>query len=476
MAVSSEQGLSSSSSAGNGSDNDTFTVPLRIVAPGTVAPHGSGAGEYAPTRLPSSTTDAPPIGGTQAQTREHVFGRCLLKRGALSYCPGQGKPQVTVDDAVLGFDSALYDRKMSPSSPQFDPTFDVDLLNAAIFRVGEVWASRDLLCKALDCRASCEGFTKKIEKKWVGCNRVGEPSSTRVFAGGELKANCTLHMTIKPLVKSRYERPKKQGETKAKYEYKDEWSKPIELVDNENAKVRFSTCHGGQCRPGRQNRIATQQPSGNYLKKIPDQTMYSLLHMYEQNGGCISSSTIKNVIGPVWPKHKAMTKHDVFNIKAKIQKLLPVFKRTNGDFQTFQEQATSSELLSGIDDAPSLNDDEAYDMAASAWFEIRNSFGGNSEEAVFQFVDYLELIQARAKGFTFKLAEDTSGKKSKLLGVLWMTATMRRNFELYGDYISLDMMKRGLNTLLWPYIGVAMYDNMRKLCWLLRNMSSTRQL
>ena len=235
MAVSSEQGLSSSSSAGNGSDNDTFTVPLRIVAPGTVAPHGSGAGEYAPTRLPSSTTDAPPIGGTQAQTREHVFGRCLLKRGALSYCPGQGKPQVTVDDAVLGFDSALYDRKMSPSSPQFDPTFDVDLLNAAIFRVGEVWASRDLLCKALDCRASCEGFTKKIEKKWVGCNRVGEPSSTRVFAGGELKANCTLHMTIKPLVKSRYERPKKQDETKVKYEYKDQWDMPIELVDNENA-------------------------------------------------------------------------------------------------------------------------------------------------------------------------------------------------------------------------------------------------
>ena len=149
MAVSSEQGIRSSSSAGNGSGGDTFTGPLRIAARGTAAPHGSGAGEYASSRLPSSTTDSPPIGGTQTQTREQVFGRCLLKRGALSYRPGQEKPQVTVDDAVLGFDSALYNKKMSPSSPEFDPTFDVDLLNAAIFQVGDVWASRDLLCKAL---------------------------------------------------------------------------------------------------------------------------------------------------------------------------------------------------------------------------------------------------------------------------------------------------------------------------------------
>ncbi|EJK50475.1 hypothetical protein THAOC_30532, partial [Thalassiosira oceanica] len=151
-------------------------------------------------------------------------------------------------------------------------------------------------------------------------------------------------------------------------------------------------------------------------------------------------------------------------VRAERRLYFPIFKQSNGDFQKFQEQATSSDLLSGIDDATSLNDDEAYEMAASAWFEVRNSLGGTREDAVFQFVDYLKLIQARAKGFSFKLAEDTSGKKKTLLGVLWMTATMRRNFELYGDYISLDMMKRGLNTLLWPYIGVAMYDNMKKVC------------
>ena len=41
---------------------------------------------------------------------------------------------------------------------------------------------------------------------------------------------------------------------------------------------------------------------------------------------------------------------------------------------------------------------------------------------------------------------------------------MRSNFELFGDFIGLDMMKRGINTLLWPYFSMAMYDEMKKVC------------
>ena len=41
---------------------------------------------------------------------------------------------------------------------------------------------------------------------------------------------------------------------------------------------------------------------------------------------------------------------------------------------------------------------------------------------------------------------------------------MRHNFELFQDFIGLDMMKRGINTLLWPYFLMAMYDEMKKVC------------
>ena len=57
----------------------------------------------------------------------------------------------------------------------------------------------------------------------------------------------------------------------------------------------------------------------------------------------------------------------------------------------------------------------------------------------------------------------TDGKK-QLFGVQWMTATMRRDYELFGDYICFDMMKRGLNKLLWPYSGIALLDKTNSFC------------
>ena len=38
---------------------------------------------------------------------------------------------------------------------------------------------------------------------------------------------------------------------------------------------------------------------------------------------------------------------------------------------------------------------------------------------------------------------------------------MRHNFVLFGDCIGLCMMKRGINTLLWSYFSMAMYNEMK---------------
>ena len=96
---------------------------------------------------------------------------------------------------------------------------------------------------------------------------------------------------------------------------------------------------------------------------------------------------------------------------------LPVLKKTNGNFQEFQKIAKSTGLLSGIDNTVEFDDDEAYELGKQYWLEINDSFGGDSD-AIFSFVDYLKLIASRAKGFTYKLAEDTSGNKKKLVCVI----------------------------------------------------------
>jgi hypothetical protein len=98
------------------------------------------------------------------------------------------------------------------------------------------------------------------------------------------------------------------------------------------------------------------------------------------------------------------------------------------------------------------------------WQEIDDSHA-NCDDSIFSFINYLQLIKSKAKGFAYKLARDhRGGDNGKLLGVIWQTATMRRNFELFGGYICLDMMKRGINKLLWPYTAIAMYDEDRRVC------------
>jgi len=143
-------------------------------------------------------------------------------------------------------------------------------------------------------------------------------------------------------------------------------------------------------------------------------------------------------------------------------KLMPTFRNSNEDYEEFKKFVNCDDLLKGIDNEE-LDDDEAYQLGHNLWLEVLNT-ADTKEEAIMSFVEYLELIKCRAKGFTYKLAEDMSGEEKKLVGVIWMTATMRRNFELFGGYICLDMMKRGLNTLLWPYCAVVMYDEHMKIC------------
>ncbi len=87
--------------------------------------------------------------------------------------------------------------------------------------------------------------------------------------------------------------------------------------------------------------------------------------------------------------------------------------------------------------------------------------GGGWDDEFMNFIEYMALIKQQAKGFVYEYGKDHSGK---IVGVVWVTETMRRNFELFGSYIILDFMKHALNSLLWPYVSVAMYNELRQIC------------
>ena len=80
----------------------------------------------------------------------------------------------------------------------------------------------------------------------------------------------------------------------------------------------------------------------------------------------------------------------------------------------------NSPLIGGLDDCVDINDDEAYTLATEIWEDINRS-GLDDGSSILSFVEYLKIIQTRAKGFSFAMPEgdskDNSTKKT-LLGVL----------------------------------------------------------
>ena len=308
----------------------------------------------------------------------------------------------------------------------------------------------------MDLLVKYHGFTIWLDNAYIKCNRQGTDKTKRAYVNGPLNAGCTFQFKIASLETERY---MPADSTKQKWRYKKRWDRPIKIIDG-------CCTHGSACQPSKQNRVNTSQQAQKYMNNMPKSAIFTLCN-YMENLGRLDSNLITNVMKPVWPRAKEFSKYDVFNVRVKVMRLLPVYRRSDGDYEQFKEVVNAGNLLDGIENEIDIDDDEAYEFAQSLWLEVVSTM--DSKEGLFSFIKHRDLICLKAKGFTYKIAESpshksTCGHNKKLLGVIWQTATMRRNFELFGDFIGMDMMKRGINTLLWPYFSVTMYDEMSKIC------------
>ena len=168
------------------------------------------------------------------------------------------------------------------------------------------------------------------------------------------------------------------------------------------------------------------------------------------------------MINPQLPENKRLTRQNVFNIRTKLMRLLPRMRKDT-DFQTFLILANTSKL--GLNDlhADNINitPDEACKVASSLWREVMNDNNRSKKDTLVCFSDYMERLKVEDPDFAYQILSDENGE---VTGCLWMTSTMRKNFELFGGFICVDAMKRDINTLLWPYIATTMYNEMDCVC------------
>ena len=130
------------------------------------------------------------------------------------------------------------------------------------------------------------------------------------------------------------------------------------------------------------------------------------------------------------------------------------------DFRLFKTHYDAADLKIGLDNAP-LTDDDVAQMARALWDDFANDKVGGNIDAFGIFEDFLELLSKTNKGFVYELLVDDSGKCN---GCLWQTTVMRDNMERFGSFLGIDAMKRGINSLLWPYVLIALYNELEQVC------------
>ena len=162
------------------------------------------------------------------------------------------------------------------------------------------------------------------------------------------------------------------------------------------------------------------------------------------------------------PGNKQLTSQNVYNIKRKINRLLPRMENCT-DYQSFKELMNTP--VQGPMELHADNQNESLDEACkvfgSVWKEVMNNHNQSKSETLVSFTEYMEIMTLRDKDFAYQILADSEGE---VTGCIWMTSTMRKNFELFGGFCCVDAMKRDLNTLLWPCVAVTMYNELDSVC------------
>ena len=176
---------------------------------------------------------------------------------------------------VIAFDEKQFQEKCSLKSPAYESSMcDFDKIAAELFKEGEVWLNRDLLIRAVKTLSELHGWSFKLHRTCIECNRFGEDVTTRNYAGGGLKCGCTFRIKLSALVFNKEKAFKPNG--KAHWKRNPDWDGPVQISE--------ACCtHGGSCRPGKQNRIDAMQRGGKYIENMPYEVLF-LLCNYSEDG------------------------------------------------------------------------------------------------------------------------------------------------------------------------------------------------
>ena len=329
-----------------------------------------------------------------------------------------------------------------------------------IFKYGNYWINKKTLYKQLEIFGSKTGFTPStLEGSCFGCNRAGKQrvrSKTgfaRKKSAGELRVDCKWLFRIASVFKNIKQSRSSSIKPSVKNSYLDS---DLVYITTKNPLFK----HTLPCKPSVVQVMYTNRTSGKYVSNVSDVATYTLIGLLKSNP-TVKSSIIRSILKPNFPNKEYVSNTDIYNTKMRCYRLMPLYEECNADYQLFMENLKQTKNIIGID-YEAETEDIAVKLSEDVWSEIlSNSTSSQLEDNAWNLKSYMVKMAEQCPGFSYRFAYDSNGVCN---GVLWMTATMRENFRRFGSSISLDAMKRGINTYLWHYFAVVMINDVNSNC------------
>jgi len=208
--------------------------------------------------------------------------------------------------------------------------------------------------------------------------------------------------------------------------------------------------HNHQCTMP--NLLQAAQASGAHLKSVHKDKLWMLVGMM-RNDPCLHAKSIRSILEIAAPKSKQWTSKDISSVRVKVKNLLTKQHiMTDLGKQQFIQQFTDEDYEKFFNEECEYYADHSTFHAA----EILNDIFGNRDEndpndkTTCTLLRYLELLKKSDDNFDYRTVSDSN---EQIIGIAYQTGAMRAAFDLFGENISLDAMKKTLNTSNYPYFA-----------------------
>ncbi|MEO0628778.1 MAG: hypothetical protein AAFY91_17415, partial [Bacteroidota bacterium] len=222
--------------------------------------------------------------------------------------------------------------------------------------------------------------------------------------------------------------------------------------DSQDKALRISNSflsHSGSCAPGPDQLVNDRSATGGYTK-LPISGWLQIITLVEARAG---ARQFRSLLQRILPSRVVIDSQRIANIRAKARRT----QHHLSESQQFNQEQLDLRLPEGLDGSTD-------DFLTGAEREVRDLLRDtlqNSSDG-WLTIEFLETLKQKDDSFDFRVAHNKSSHAP--VGLIWQTGHMRAALEDFSQVIFLDVMKKKVNKLSWPYLGPCGIDSEKKVC------------